>query len=94
MLTGNLAQEAGPYGVRIMAIAPGAVKTAINQQVWTDPKKKKDLLNKIPFNRLGEADDIARAAVFLVSDEASYVTGSSLFVDGGMILYPSFEHGG
>ncbi len=94
MLTETLAQEAGPYGVRVMAVAPGAVKTAINKPVWTDPEKKKDLLNKIPFNRLGEADDIARAAVFLVSDEASYVTGSSLFVDGGMILYPSFEHGG
>jgi len=94
MLTETLAQEAGPYGVRVMAIAPGAVKTAINKQVWTDPEKRKDLLDKIPFNRLGEADDIARAAVFMVSDEAAYVTGSSLFVDGGMILYPSFEHGG
>ncbi len=94
MLTETMAQEAGPFGVRVISLAPGAIKTDINRAVWTDPEKRKDLLDKIPFDRLGEPVDIANVAVFMVSDAASYVTGSSFFVDGGMILYPSFEHGG
>lgn len=94
MLTRNLAQESAPHGVRVVALAPGAVATAINRAVWSDAEGRKDLLEKIPMNRVGEAAEIARMAVVLVSDAASYVTGRSLFVDGGMTDYPSFEHGG
>jgi len=94
MLTKTLAQEAAPHGVRVLALAPGAVKTKINRSVWSDPKSLADLLDKIPLNRLGEPEDIARMAVVLVSDASAYVTGTTLFVDGAMTDYPDFAHGG
>jgi glucose 1-dehydrogenase len=94
MLTKTLAQEGAPYGVRVLAVAPGAIKTPINRSVWSDPGSLTDLLEKIPLNRIGEPEDIARMVVFLVSDAASYVTGRTMFVDGGMTDYPSFAHGG
>jgi len=94
MLTETLAQEAAPHGVRVVAVGPGAIKTAINQSVWSDPKNLQDLLEKIPMKRIGQPEDIARMVVVLVSDVASYVTGRTIFVDGGMTDYPDFEHGG
>ena len=94
MLTKTLAQEAAPHGVRVLAVGPGAIKTAINRSVWSDPKGLQDLLEKIPLHRIGEPEDIARMVVVLVSDVASYVTGRTIFVDGGMTDYPSFAHGG
>lgn len=94
MLTKTLAQEAAPHNVRVLAIAPGAIKTAINQDVWSDPNNLNDLLNKIPMGRVGEADEIAKMAVVLASDLASYMTGRTVFVDGGMTDYPEFAHGG
>ncbi len=94
MLTKTLALEAAPHGVRVLAVAPGAIKTPINRQVWSDPDLEADLLEKIPAGRIGTPEDIARAVVLLASDAAAYVTGTTLFVDGGMTLYPSFEHGG
>jgi NAD(P)-dependent dehydrogenase (short-subunit alcohol dehydrogenase family) len=94
MLTKTLAQEAAPHGVRVLAVAPGAIKTPINRSVWSDPQSMKDLLEKIPLNRIGEPEDIARMVVMLVSDAASYVTGRTIFVDGGMTDYPGFAHGG
>jgi glucose 1-dehydrogenase len=94
MLTKTLAQEAGPFHVRVVAVAPGAIKTPINRDVWTDPKKREDLLEKIPLRRIGDPDDVARLIVFLASDAAAYVTGTSVFVDGGMTDYPGFAHGG
>jgi glucose 1-dehydrogenase len=94
MLTKTLAQEAAPHGVRVLAIAPGAVQTPINRAVWSDPASRQDLLAKIPLNRLGEPDEIARMVVVLVSDIASYVTGRTIFVDGGMTDYPNFAEGG
>jgi 3-dehydrosphinganine reductase len=94
MLTKTLAQEAAPYGVRVLALGPGAVKTSINQSVWGDPGMLRDLLGKIPLNRIGEPEEIARMAMILVSDTASYVTGRTIFVDGGMTDYPEFAHGG
>jgi NAD(P)-dependent dehydrogenase (short-subunit alcohol dehydrogenase family) len=94
MMTRTLAQEAAPHGVRVLALAPGAVKTAINKSVWNDPDTLADLLDKIPLNRLGEPEDIARMATVLVSDVAGYVTGTTLFVDGAMTDYPDFAHGG
>jgi glucose 1-dehydrogenase len=94
MLTKTLAQEAAPSGVRVLALAPGAIQTPINREVWSDPAQAQDLLTKIPMGRLGTVDDVARMAAVLVSDIAGYVTGMTLFVDGGMMLYPSFMHGG
>jgi len=94
MLTKTLAQEAAPHGVRVLALAPGAIETPINRDVWDDPKRLADLLRKIPMGRIGQPEEIARMAVVLVSDVASYVTGTTVFVDGGMTLYPAFTHGG
>jgi glucose 1-dehydrogenase len=94
MLTKTLSQEVAPYGVRVMAIAPGAIKTPINKDVWSQPDSLDDLLKKIPLNRVGEPQEIANMAVVLVSDVASYMTGNTVFVDGGMINYPDFAHGG
>jgi NAD(P)-dependent dehydrogenase (short-subunit alcohol dehydrogenase family) len=94
MLTKTLAQESATYGVRVLAIAPGAIQTPINHAVWSDPQARKDLLAKIPLKRIGEPDEIARMAVVLVSDTASYVTGCTVLVDGGMTDYPDFATGG
>jgi glucose 1-dehydrogenase len=94
MMTQTLAQEAAPYGVRVLALAPGAIKTPINRPVWSDPAKRDDLLRKIPLNRLGEPEEIAGMVLVLVSDVASYLTGNTIFVDGGMTDYPDFAYGG
>lgn len=94
MLTKTMAQEAAPHGVRVFSIAPGAIKTRINEQVWEDQQGYRDLMSKIPANRMGDVDDIARMALMLCSDEASYLLGSTVYVDGGMMLYPSFDQGG
>ncbi len=94
MMTQTLAQEAAPYGVRVLAVGPGAIKTPINQSVWSDHEGMKDLLEKIPLNRMGSTREISRMVVVLVSDIASYVTGRTIFIDGGMTDYPDFAHGG
>jgi NAD(P)-dependent dehydrogenase (short-subunit alcohol dehydrogenase family) len=94
MMAKTLAQEAGPHGVRVLCIAPGAIRTPINAAVWQDPAGKQDLLSKIAMGRVGEPTDIAGMAVVLASDVAGYVTGTTLFVDGGMTDYPAFSHGG
>jgi glucose 1-dehydrogenase len=94
IMTQTLAQEAAPYGVRVLALGPGAIKTPINRAVWSDPASLKDLLEKIPLNRVGEPEDVSRMALVLVSDVASYLTGRTVFVDGGMTDYPDFSHGG
>jgi glucose 1-dehydrogenase len=94
MLTKTLAQEAAPHGVRVLAVGPGAIKTPINHAVWDNPQNMKKLMEKIPLKRIGEPDEIARMVVVLVSDVASYVTGRTVFVDGGMTDFPDFAHGG
>jgi NAD(P)-dependent dehydrogenase (short-subunit alcohol dehydrogenase family) len=94
MLTQTLAQEAAPHGVRVLAVAPGAIKTPINKNVWGDPAGLADLDQKIPFGRMGERDEVAHMVVLLASGLASYVTGSTIFVDGGMIDFADFAHGG
>lgn len=94
MLTQTLAQEAAPHGVRVLALAPGAVQTAINQAVWSDPASLADLLAKIPLQRMGTPEEIAQLAVVLVSPIGAYITGRTIFVDGGMTDYPDFSHGG
>jgi glucose 1-dehydrogenase len=94
MLTKTLAQEAAPHGVRVLAVAPGAIKTSINQPVWSDKAGLADLDKKIPMGRLGERDEVARIVALLASGLASYMTGTTVFVDGGMTDFASFAHGG
>lgn len=94
MLTKTMAQEAAPFGVRVVAVAPGAIKTDINRSVWSDASGLVDLQSKIPMGRMGMPEEVARMVVLLASDQASYVTGTTVFVDGGMLDYPSFAHGG
>jgi len=90
----SLAQEVAPYRIRVNSICPGAIRTPINMQAWDTPGAYNDLMKLIPYKRIGEAAEIGRAAVWLASDYADYVHGISLFVDGGMTLYPGFETGG
>jgi glucose 1-dehydrogenase len=90
----SIAQEVAPWRIRVNAIAPGAIRTPINREVWSTPEAYTDLMRLIPYKRIGEPEDIARAAVWLSSDEADYMTGATLYVDGGMTLYPGFEAGG
>ncbi|MBB2830663.1 UNVERIFIED_ORG: NAD(P)-dependent dehydrogenase (short-subunit alcohol dehydrogenase family) [Rhizobium esperanzae] len=94
MMSKSLAQEAAPHGVRVLCIAPGAIRTPINQAVWQDAEGYRDLLTKIPLGRIGEPDDVANVVVMLASDAAGYMTATTVFVDGGMTDYPSFAHGG
>jgi glucose 1-dehydrogenase len=90
----TLAQEVADKGIRVNGIAPGLIMTAINKAVWSDPDKAKKVLKLVPYGRFGEPDDVAKAAIWLASDDADYVTGTTLFVDGGMSLYPAFREAG
>src|SRR6266513_2270888 len=90
----SMAQELAPKKIRVNSIAPGAIKTAINRAAWETPEAEAELLQLIPAGRVGLPEDIARAAVWLASDASDYVTGTTLFVDGGMTLYPGFSTGG
>ncbi|GAA0571222.1 SDR family oxidoreductase [Craurococcus roseus] len=90
----SLAQEVAPRRVRVNSIAPGAIRTPINRPAWETEEALRKLLTLIPYGRIGETEDVAKAAVWLASDESDYVTGTSLFVDGGMCLYPGFENNG
>ncbi|MBB5351212.1 glucose 1-dehydrogenase [Haloferula luteola] len=94
MMTRSMALELQNVGVRVVALAPGAIATPINAEVRNDPKGMADLKTKIPLQRVGEPQEIAQIARVLVSDAASYVTGTTVTVDGGMTAYPSFSHGG
>lgn len=94
MLMKTLAQELAPAKIRVTAIAPGAIKTKINRAAWDSPEAAESLLQLIPYGRIGEPADVGRVAVWLASDEADYLTGTTLYVDGGMMLYPSFMRGG
>jgi glucose 1-dehydrogenase len=90
----SIAQEVAPHRIRVNSISPGAIKTPINRAAWKTPEAEKKLLQLIPYKRVGVVEDVASAAVWLASDESDYVTGASLFVDGGMTLYPGFEDNG
>jgi glucose 1-dehydrogenase len=90
----SMAQELAPKKIRVNSIAPGAIKTPINRAAWETPQAEAELLRLIPEGRVGVPGDIARAAVWLASDASDYVTGTTIFVDGGMTLYPGFATGG
>ena len=94
LLMKSIAQELAPYRIRVNSIAPGAIRTPINTAAWETPEAYRDLMTLVPYKRIGMPDDIAQAAVWLASDAADYVTGATLFVDGGMTLYPGFATGG
>ena len=94
MLMESLAQEVAPKAIRVNAIAPGAIRTPINTAAWQTQEAYDELMKLVPYGRIGEPEDIARAAVWLASDQSDYVVGTTLFVDGGMTLYPGFATGG
>ncbi|MGO4567658.1 SDR family oxidoreductase [Rhizobium sp. 2YAF20] len=94
MMMESLAQEVAPHRIRVNAIAPGAVRTPINTSAWQTKEAYDQLMTLVPYGRIGEPEDIARAAVWLASDHSDYVVGTTLFVDGGMTLYPGFATGG
>jgi glucose 1-dehydrogenase len=94
MMMRSLAQEVAPHGVRVNGIAPGAIRTPINTDAWQTPEAYDRLMELVPYKRIGEPEDVARAAVWLASDDSDYVVGATLFVDGGMTLYPGFATGG
>ena len=90
----SIAQEVAGWRIRVNAISPGAIRTPINMEAWSTPEAYAELMKLVPYNRIGETDDIGRAAVWLASDYSDYINGHSLYVDGGMTLYPGFETGG
>jgi glucose 1-dehydrogenase len=94
LLMKSIAQEVSPYRIRVNSIAPGAIRTPINTSAWETPEANNELMSLIPYNRIGEPEDIGRAAVWLASDQADYITGTSIYIDGGMTLYPGFATGG
>lgn len=94
LLMQSMAQELASYKIRINSIAPGAIKTPINKDAWDTPEAEAELLKLIPYNRVGVPEDIGKAAVWLASDDSEYVHGTTIFVDGGMTLYPGFATGG
>jgi glucose 1-dehydrogenase len=90
----SVAQELAPHRIRVNSIGPGAIQTPINTAAWSTPEALQSLLTMIPYGRIGQPADIGRAAAWLASDDADYVHGQTLFVDGGMTLYPEFARGG
>lgn len=94
MLMKTMAQELATHRIRVNGISPGAIRTPINTDAWDTPAAEAKLLRLIPYFRVGETEDIARAAIWLASDESDYVNGATLYVDGGMTLYPEFREGG
>ncbi|MFJ9829825.1 SDR family oxidoreductase [Streptomyces sp. NPDC101169] len=94
MMMATLAQELAPKKIRVNAVAPGAIKTPINRGAWETAEAEQDLLRLIPYDRVGDPEDIANAVVGLASDLMDYVVGTTLYVDGGMTLFPGFATGG
>jgi len=90
----SLAQEVAPHRIRVNSVSPGAIRTPINMKAWDTPEAYNDLMQLIPYKRIGDPDEIGRATAWIASDYADYITGTSLMVDGGMTLYPGFDTGG
>jgi len=94
MMMKSIAQEVAPFRIRVNSISPGAIRTPINTSAWETPEAYNELMKLIPYKRIGEVDDIGRVASWLASDYADYINGTSIYVDGGMTLYPGFATGG
>ncbi len=94
MLMKTIAQEYAPQKIRINSICPGAIKTPINKAAWETDKALNSLMTLIPYKRIGTPEDVGKLAVWLASDDSDYITGASIFIDGGMTLYPGFEDNG
>ena len=94
MLMKSIAQELAPHKIRVNSIAPGAIQTPINQSAWETTEALNSLLTLIPYNRIGQPQDIGKLAAWLASDDADYITGTTIFCDGGMTLYPGFSTNG
>lgn len=94
MLMQSLAQEYGDRKIRVNSICPGAIQTPINRAAWETPQALASLMNLIPYNRIGQPQDIGNLAVFLASDLSDYITGASIFIDGGMTVFEGFATGG
>lgn len=94
MMMKTLAQEVAPQRIRVNSVAPGAIRTSINTAAWSTQEAYRQLMTLVPYKRIGEPEDIARAVVWLASDQSDYLVGATLFVDGGMTLFPDFAEGG
>jgi glucose 1-dehydrogenase len=94
MFMKSIAQELAPHKIRVVGIGPGAIQTPINKSAWETPEALDKLLTLIPYNRIGKPDDIGKLAAWLASDQADYITGTTIFMDGGMTLYPGFADNG
>ena len=94
MLMKSMAQELAPKKIRVNSIGPGAIQTPINKAAWSTPEALNSLLTLIPYGRIGQPEDIGKVAVWLASDESDYLTGTTIFADGGMLLYPGFSTNG
>lgn len=94
MMMKSMAQELAPKKIRVNSIGPGAIQTPINKEAWSTPEALKNLLTLIPYGRIGQPEDIGKVAVWLASDESDYLTGTTIFADGGMLLYPGFSTNG
>jgi NAD(P)-dependent dehydrogenase (short-subunit alcohol dehydrogenase family) len=90
MFAQTIAKELAPHGIRVLSVAPGAIATPINAGVLADPKARGAVEAEIPVGRWGEVDEIARAVAWLASDQADYVVGATVVIDGGMTLYAGF----
>jgi glucose 1-dehydrogenase len=90
----SIAQEVAGDRVRANIISPGAIRTRINEEAWSTPEAYADLMKLIPYKRIGETEEIGRLAVWLASDDSDYINGATIYIDGGMTLYPGFETGG
>ena len=94
MMMESMAQELAADKIRINSISPGAIRTDINKAAWNTEEAMTDLLKLIPYGRIGEAEDVANLCAFLASDVSDYITGATIYIDGGMMLYPGFRYGG
>lgn len=94
MMMKSMAQELAPKKIRVNSIGPGAIQTPINKVAWETPQALNELLTLIPYGRIGQPEDIGKVAVWLASDDSDYVNGTTIFVDGGMLLYPGFSTNG
>ncbi len=94
MFMKSVAQEYAERRIRVNAISPGAIRTPLNRPAWETPEAERELMKLIPVKRIGEPEEVGKAAVWLASDDSDYVTGTTIYIDGGMTLYPGFESGG